>query len=111
MRRFITHVCLSLSLAWMTWIQAFASEPAVPHPSEQEMIETVRRLLGPKQDPRRCQVVQRATLYSIECRNTECHACDVTHVITTLKRKNGTWIVGSTRRERRGDTGECGCCM
>ena len=71
MRRFITHVCLSLSLAWMTWIQAFASEPAVPRPSEQEMIETVRRLLGPKQDPRRCQVVQRATLYSIESRNTQ----------------------------------------
>lgn len=111
MRLSIEHVCLSLALGWMAWSQAFAREPASPRPSEQELREAVQRLLGTRQDPRRCQVIERDTQYRIECRNTECRTCNVTHVITTLIRKHGTWVIATTRREPRGDTGECGCCM
>lgn len=62
-------------------------------------------------DPQRCQVVPSGGSYLIECRRTECRTCQVTYVITTLAQEGGLWTVSGTRRVRRGDTGECGCCM
>lgn len=83
-----------------------------PHrPTDQELQQVVRRLLGKDVDLQSCQVVSRNRSYLIECRRTECHTCQVTYVITTLAQKSARWTVSGTRRVRQGDTGECGCCM
>lgn len=100
-----------LLLGCMLLKQALAAEPAVERPTQGEIRDAVRRLLGPKQEISLCHLAPRAHGYNIECSRTECHSCNVTHVITTLIRKEGRWLIAGTRRERRGDTGECGCCM
>lgn len=47
-----------------------------------------------------------------ECRTTECPgACQVVHLVTVLGERNGRFRRVSQDRQRRGDTGECGCCM
>lgn len=102
----LLRLCAALSS------RALSDPAAGAHPSEREMREIVRRLLGAEQDMDRCAIVERNKdkEVRIECRHTEWRTCYVTHVITSLHRKNGKWIIGETRRERRGDTGECGCC-
>ncbi len=93
---------------------AAADVPREPPPAklrDGEIRAIVRRVLGAAQDPARCSAVTTGAVVQIECKRTECNSCNVTHVITRLVQRYGKWQVGGTRRERRGDTGECGCCQ
>jgi len=102
---------LCLWLGFSPRARGAETRPRPHRPTDQELQQVVRRLLGKDVDPQSCQVVSRDRSYLIECRRTECHTCQVTYVITTLAQKSGLWAVSGTRRVRRGDTGECGCCM
>jgi hypothetical protein len=100
-----------LWLGGVPCVLAAERAPQAPRPTDPEVRQVVRRLLGKATNLQRCQVIPSGSSYVIECSKTECRACNVTHVVTTLRQQDGQWAVAGSRRERRGDTGECGCCM
>jgi hypothetical protein len=85
--------------------------PLSAQPTRQQVRDVVRAVLGKQVDSETCAAKKSGADYVIECHKTECKSCNVTYVYTTLVRKDGKWRVGSTRRQRQGDTGECGCCQ
>jgi hypothetical protein len=110
MRGRLFAAVLQLLLGRPLCVMAAEEAASAQRPTADEVRQVVRRLLGKDYDPSRCQVAPGEKSYLIECRQTECHTCQVTHVITTLHLRKGLWAVLGTRREPRGDTGECGCC-
>jgi len=89
----------------------FFATPIHADPTRQEIRDIVHSVLGKQIDPEACAAKKGSADYVIECHKTECKSCNVTYVYTTLVRKDGKWRIGGTRRERHGDTGECGCCQ
>jgi hypothetical protein len=77
------------------------------------LARAVRRWVSPQADPASCAPVAPVGGEARwECTTTECPgSCMVVHVITVLGVSGGRWRRVSQRRDRIGDTGECGCCL
>jgi hypothetical protein len=75
--------------------------------------DAVQRYLSPYAEPSACVAMGAAGgEHRWECRYTECPGgCQVVHLVVVLGERNGTWRRVSERRDRVGDTGECGCCL
>ena len=86
-----------------------------PTPPTQEALTTaVHRYVSPHLDATACQPPTTAANGELryECRETECPgACQVVEHIVVLGYRRGRFRRISERREHRGDTGACGCCI
>ena len=108
----VAVACLVASTA-LAQDPAPARAPDPTPPTEAELSRAVARLLARHADASACQppTVEGGEL-RYECRVTECPgACQVVEHFVVLAYRRGRFVRLSDRREHRGDTGACGCCM
>lgn len=90
-----------------------APVPGPAPPTEAELTRAVARLLARHSDASACQppTVEGSEL-RYTCTDRECPgACQVVDHIVVIAYRRGHFRRLSDRREHRGDTGACGCCI